>query len=91
MKRVTAPIFSPGLDLIVMPTPTKQDAGPVQVSNDAPVSKFGADSDFAKVLDFIQQLISNEFLRPEFDVPHLVVVGRQNVAKTTLINRLIGR
>ena len=36
-------------------------------------------------------MISNDTLRKSFDIPHLVMVGRQNMAKTTLINRLIGR
>ena len=58
---------------------------------ETPVAKYGKSSDFGKVLDFIQSMISNETLRQAFDIPHLVVVGRQNMAKTTLINRLIGR
>ena len=58
---------------------------------ETPVAKYGKSSDFGKVLDFIQSMISNEYLRQAFDIPHLVVVGRQNMAKTTLINRLIGR
>ena len=56
-----------------------------------PLAKYGQSSDFGNVLDFIQSIISNEILRKSFDIPHLVVVGRQNMAKTTLINRLIGR
>ncbi|KAJ7393249.1 hypothetical protein OS493_006218 [Desmophyllum pertusum] len=36
-------------------------------------------------------MISNDTLRQAFNIPHLVMVGRQNMAKTTLINRLIGR
>ena len=56
-----------------------------------PLAKYGQSSDFGNVLDFIQSMISNDILRKSFDIPHLVVVGRQNMAKTTLINRLIGR
>ena len=58
---------------------------------DCPAARYGKSSDFGQVLDFIQDIISNNALRNEFDIPHLVVVGRQNMAKTTLINRLIGR
>lgn len=57
----------------------------------SPASKYGKDSEFGQILDFIQSIVSDENLRHEFDIPHLVVVGRQNMAKTTLINRLIGR
>lgn len=57
----------------------------------SPVSRYGKSSDFGQVLDFIQAMVSNDTLRKEFDIPHLVVVGRQNMAKTTLINRIIGR
>ncbi|PFX11630.1 hypothetical protein AWC38_SpisGene24558 [Stylophora pistillata] len=53
--------------------------------NVAKLSKFGV------VLDFIQSMIGNDTLRKAFNFPHLVLVGRQNMAKTTLINRLIGR
>ena len=56
-----------------------------------PLAKYGQSSDFGNVLDFIQSMISNDILRKSFDIPHLVMVGRQNMAKTTLINRLIGR
>ena len=56
-----------------------------------PVSKYGRSSEFRAVLDFIQTTISNDTLREAFNIPHLVMVGRQNMAKTTLINRLIGR
>ena len=56
-----------------------------------PVARFGKKSDFGVVLDFIQYMVSDEVLRTTFDIPHLVVIGRQNMAKTTLINRLIGR
>ena len=56
-----------------------------------PLAKYGQSSDFGSVLDFIQSMISNDILRKSFDIPHLVMVGRQNMAKTTLINRLIGR
>ena len=55
------------------------------------MSKYGRSSEFGSVLDFIQSMISNDTLRKSFDIPHLVMVGRQNMAKTTLINRLIGR
>ncbi|XP_068700233.1 uncharacterized protein [Montipora foliosa] len=58
---------------------------------ESPVSKYGRSSEFGAVLDFIQTMISNEALRQAFNIPHLVMVGRQNMAKTTLINRLIGR
>ncbi|XP_073248801.1 uncharacterized protein [Porites lutea] len=58
---------------------------------ESPVSKYGRSSEFGIVLDFIQSMISNDTLRQNFDIPHLVIVGRQNMAKTTLINRLIGR
>ena len=58
---------------------------------ESPVSKYGRSSEFGAVLDFIQTMISNETLRQAFNIPHLVMVGRQNMAKTTLINRLIGR
>ena len=58
---------------------------------ESPVSKYGRSSEFGSVLDFIQSMISNDTLRKSFDIPHLVMVGRQNMAKTTLINRLIGR
>ncbi|XP_073248770.1 uncharacterized protein [Porites lutea] len=58
---------------------------------ESPVSKYGRSSEFGGVLDFIQSMISNDTLRKSFDIPHLVMVGRQNMAKTTLINRLIGR
>ena len=57
----------------------------------SPAAKYGKDSEFGQILDFIQGIVSDEALRHEFDIPHLVVVGRQNMAKTTLINRLIGR
>ena len=63
----------------------------VPQSPDSPAARYGKSSDFGQVLDFIQTIISNKALRKEFDIPHLVVVGRQNMAKTTLINRLIGR
>ena len=56
-----------------------------------PVAKYGQSSEFGVVLDFIQSMISNVTLRQAFNIPHLVMVGRQNMAKTTLINRLIGR
>ena len=56
-----------------------------------PVAKYGQSSEFGVVLDFIQTMISNDTLRQAFNIPHLVMVGRQNMAKTTLINRLIGR
>ena len=56
-----------------------------------PVSKYGHSSEFGAVLDFIQTIISNDTLRQAFNIPHLVILGRQNMAKTTLINRLIGR
>ena len=56
-----------------------------------PVAKYGRSSEFGVVLDFIQTMISNDTLRQAFNIPHLVMVGRQNMAKTTLINRLIGR
>ena len=58
---------------------------------EAPVAKYGRSSDFGVVLDFIQSMLSNDTLRETFNIPHLVMVGRQNMAKTTLINRLIGR
>ena len=58
---------------------------------ESPVSKYGRSSEFGDVLDFIQTMISNDTLRRAFNIPHLVMVGRQNMAKTTLINRLIGR
>ena len=58
---------------------------------EAPVAKYGQSSDFGGVLDFIQSMLSNDTLRQTFNIPHLVMVGRQNMAKTTLINRLIGR
>ena len=58
---------------------------------EAPVFKYGRSSDFGAVLDFIQSMLSNDTLRQTFNIPHLVMVGRQNMAKTTLINRLIGR
>ncbi|KAJ7393237.1 Dynamin- GTPase protein [Desmophyllum pertusum] len=58
---------------------------------EAPVTKYGRSSEFGVVLDFIQTMISNDTLRQAFNIPHLVMVGRQNMAKTTLINRLIGR
>ena len=58
---------------------------------ESPVSKYGHSSEFGAVLDFIQTMISNDTLRQAFNIPHLVMVGRQNMAKTTLINRLIGR
>lgn len=58
---------------------------------ESPVSKYGKSSEFGVVLDFIQTMISNDTLRQAFNIPHLVMVGRQNMAKTTLINRLIGR
>ena len=58
---------------------------------ESPVSKYGRSSEFGDVLDFIQTMISNDTLRQAFNIPHLVMVGRQNMAKTTLINRLIGR
>ncbi|XP_078374496.1 uncharacterized protein LOC144658045 [Oculina patagonica] len=58
---------------------------------ETPVAKYGRSSEFGVVLDFIQTMISNDTLRQEFNIPHLVMVGRQNMAKTTLINRLIGR
>ena len=57
----------------------------------SPVARFGKSTEFGNVLDFIQNMVSNEVLRQAFNIPHLVVVGRQNMAKTTLINRLIGR
>ena len=53
--------------------------------------EYGRSSEFGAVLDFIQTMISNDTLRQAFNIPHLVMVGRQNMAKTTLINRLIGR
>ena len=59
--------------------------------DECPVSKYGKSSEFGVVLDFIQTMISNDTLRQAFNIPHLVMVGRQNMAKTTLINRLIGR
>ena len=55
-----------------------------------PVAKYGRSSEFGVVLDFIQTMISDDTLRQAFNIPHLVMVGRQNMAKTTLINRLIG-
>ncbi|KAL9971045.1 hypothetical protein ACROYT_G023528 [Oculina patagonica] len=58
---------------------------------ETPVAKYGQSSEFGVVLDFIQKMISNDTLRQTFNIPHLVMVGRQNMAKTTLINRLIGR
>ncbi|KAL9971044.1 hypothetical protein ACROYT_G023527 [Oculina patagonica] len=58
---------------------------------ETPVAKYGRSSEFGVVLDFIQTMISNDTLRQEFNIPHLVMVGRQNMAKTALINRLIGR
>ena len=58
---------------------------------ETPVAKYGQSSEFGVVLDFIQRMISNDTLRQAFNIPHLVMVGRQNMAKTTLINRLIGR
>ena len=58
---------------------------------ETPVAKYGRSSDFGVVLDFIQSMLSDETLRQNFNIPHLVMVGRQNMAKTTLINRLIGR
>ena len=57
----------------------------------SPVAVYGKSSEFGQILDFIQFIISKDALRREFDIPHLVVIGRQNMAKTTLINRLIGR
>ena len=63
----------------------------MSVPTEAPVSKYGRSSEFGAVLDFIQTMISNDTLRQAFNIPHLVMVGRQNMAKTTLINRLIGR
>ena len=60
-------------------------------ATESPVSKYGRSSEFGAVLDFIQTMISNDTLRQAFNIPHLVMVGRQNMAKTTLINRLIGR
>ena len=57
---------------------------------ETPVAKYGQSSEFGVVLDFIQRMISNDTLRQAFNIPHLVMVGRQNMAKTTLINRLIG-
>ncbi|XP_074625296.1 uncharacterized protein LOC141883649 [Acropora palmata] len=60
-------------------------------AKESPVSKYGRSSEFGAVLDFIQTMISNDTLRQAFNIPHLVMVGRQNMAKTTLINRLIGR
>ena len=60
-------------------------------ATEPPVLKYGRSSEFGVVLDFIQTMISNDTLRQDFNIPHLVVVGRQNMAKTTLINRLIGR
>ena len=56
-----------------------------------PVAKYGRSSEFGVVLDFIQAMMSDDTLRQAFNIPHLVMVGRQNMAKTTLINRLIGR
>ena len=56
-----------------------------------PVAKYGRSSEFGVVLDFIQSMLSDDTLRQAFNIPHLVVVGRQNMAKTTLINRLIGK
>ena len=58
---------------------------------ETPVAKYGRTTEFGVVLDFIQTLISDDTLRQAFNIPHLVVVGRQNMGKTTLINRLIGR
>ena len=58
---------------------------------ETPVAKYGRRSEFGIVLDFIQKMISNDTLRQAFNIPHLVMVGRQNMAKTTVINRLIGR
>ncbi|KAK2556356.1 Dynamin-A [Acropora cervicornis] len=63
----------------------------MSVPKESPVSKYGRSSEFGAVLDFIQTMISNDTLRQAFNIPHLVIVGRQNMAKTTLINRLIGR
>ncbi|XP_015766395.1 PREDICTED: interferon-induced GTP-binding protein Mx1-like isoform X5 [Acropora digitifera] len=63
----------------------------MSVPTESPVSKYGHSSEFGAVLDFIQTMISNDTLRQAFNIPHLVMVGRQNMAKTTLINRLIGR
>ena len=60
-------------------------------ATEPPVLKYGRSSEFGAVLDFIQTMISNDSLRQAFNIPHLVMVGRQNMAKTTLINRLIGR
>ncbi|XP_067050204.1 uncharacterized protein [Acropora muricata] len=60
-------------------------------ATEPPVLKYGRSSEFGVVLDFIQTMISNDTLRQDFNIPHLVMVGRQNMAKTTLINRLIGR
>ena len=68
-------------------TPNFKMSGPTE----PPVSKYGHSSEFGAVLDFIQTMISNDALRQAFNIPHLVMVGRQNMAKTTLINRLIGR
>ena len=75
------PIFS------LQPFQSHKMSGTVE----SPVSKYGRSSEFGVVLDFIQRMISNDTLRQNFDIPHLVMVGRQNMAKTTLINRLIGR
>ena len=65
----------------------KKMSGMVEI----PVAKYGRSSDFGVVLDFIQSMLSNDTLRQTFNIPHLVMVGRQNMAKTTVINRLIGR
>ena len=58
---------------------------------ETPVAKYGRSSEFGIVLDFIQKMIRDDTLRQAFNIPHLVMVGRQNMAKTTVINRLIGR
>ncbi|XP_074625303.1 uncharacterized protein LOC141883654 [Acropora palmata] len=60
-------------------------------ATESPVSKYGRSSEFGAVLDFIQTMISNDTLSQAFKIPHLVMVGKQNMEKTTLINRLIGR
>ena len=63
----------------------------MSVTVECPAAKYGKSSEFGVILDFIQTMISNDTLRHTFNIPHLVMVGRQNMAKTTLINRLIGR
>ena len=48
-----------------------------------PVAKYGRSGEFGVVLDFIQTMISDDTLRQAFNIPHLVMAGRQNMAKST--------